>query len=131
MILLDTHAWFWSASEPHRLSEAGKAAIQEARRSDGIVIASISLWELAFLIARGRVELHGSTEASLNDLVEATGVIVREITPTIATLATQFPDDFPGDPGDRLIAATAVAEGVPLVTKDRRLRASHAVRTIW
>jgi PIN domain nuclease of toxin-antitoxin system len=46
-------------------------------------------------------------------------------------IATQFPDDFPGDPADRLIAATARVEGVPLVTRDSRLRVSPAVRTVW
>jgi PIN domain nuclease of toxin-antitoxin system len=49
----------------------------------------------------------------------------------VAALATHFPDDFPGDPADRLIAATARADGVPLVSRDARLRASAVVETIW
>jgi PIN domain nuclease of toxin-antitoxin system len=49
----------------------------------------------------------------------------------VATLATNFPDDFPADPADRLIAATARAEGIPLVTRDAKLRASAVVRTVW
>ena len=54
-----------------------------------------------------------------------------EITPQIAILAQQFPASFPADPQDRLIAATAVAEGFPLVTADEDIRASPQVRTIW
>jgi len=58
-------------------------------------------------------------------------VTVKEITPSIAALLTHFPDTFPADPADRLIAATARAEGVPLVSRDARLRASRGVETIW
>jgi PIN domain nuclease of toxin-antitoxin system len=46
-------------------------------------------------------------------------------------LATHFPDNFPANPADRLIAATARAEGLPLVSRDARIRASAAVETIW
>jgi PIN domain nuclease of toxin-antitoxin system len=63
--------------------------------------------------------------------LKATGVSLREITPTIAALATQFPDDFSADPADRLIAATARAEGLSLVTRDERMRSSALVRTVW
>ena len=56
---------------------------------------------------------------------------VREITPAIAALSTQFPDEFPHDPADRLIAATARTEGLALVTRDERIRASTLVRTVW
>jgi PIN domain nuclease of toxin-antitoxin system len=131
MILLDTHAWFWSAAEPHRLSARATAAVRDARTTGGLGVAAISLWELAMLIARGRVEVQGSTETLLAELVETTGVIVKDLSPAVAALASQYPDDFPRDPADRLIAATARVEGAALVTKDGRLRASPFVRTIW
>jgi PIN domain nuclease of toxin-antitoxin system len=51
--------------------------------------------------------------------------------PAVATLATQFPGDFPADPVDRIIAATARSEGMALVSRDERLRASRLVDTIW
>jgi len=56
---------------------------------------------------------------------------VRALTTEIAALAVHFPDECPADPADRLIAATARAEGTPLVTADERIRASTLVRTIW
>ena len=73
----------------------------------------------------------GTLEGAVRELVDSTRVAVREITPAIAALSTQFPEDFPKDPADRLIAATARAEGLPLVTKDERIRSSPLLRTIW
>jgi PIN domain nuclease of toxin-antitoxin system len=131
VILLDTHAWLWLAIEPDRLSAPATAAIRDALQSGGITIASITLWETAFMMARGRLLSRGTPMATLTELVDRTGVILREITPAVATMATHFPDDFPGDPADRLIAATARTEGIPLITRDARLRASPVVETVW
>jgi PIN domain nuclease of toxin-antitoxin system len=63
--------------------------------------------------------------------LERTGAGVREITGEIAALATQFPDDYPKDSADRLIGATARAEGIPLVTRDEGIRASPLIKTVW
>lgn len=131
MILLDTHALLWLGLEPKRLSAAATAAIKKSIESGGLAIASITLWEIAMMIALGRLAPRGTPEAWLTQLVERSGVSVKEITPAVATLATSFPDDFPADPADRLIAATARAEGIPLVTRDAKLRASAVVRTVW
>jgi PIN domain nuclease of toxin-antitoxin system len=57
--------------------------------------------------------------------------MIKEITPAIAALAMHFRGNFPGNPADRLIAATARAEGIPLVTRDTRMRASPLADTIW
>jgi PIN domain nuclease of toxin-antitoxin system len=56
---------------------------------------------------------------------------VKPITAEIAVLATQFPEDYPKDPIDRLIGATARAEGIALITRDERIRSSPLLRTIW
>lgn len=131
MILLDTHAWVWLCFEPRRLSAAAAGAIRRATAGGGIAIASITLWEVAMLAVRGRIIPHGTAEAWLSTMVDRSRVTVRDITPAVAAIAAQWPDGFPGDPADRLIAATARAEGLPVVTRDRRLRAAPAVATIW
>ena len=131
MILLDTHALVWLVADPARLSRAATDAIRRARSTGGLAVASITLWELAMLLVRGHVRGHGTVDASIRQVVDAARVTVREITPVIAALSTQFPDDFPRDPADRLIVATARAEGLTLVTRDERIRASALVRTVW
>jgi PIN domain nuclease of toxin-antitoxin system len=131
LILLDTHVLVWLAVEPRRLSRRAVAAIQSGFASGGVGIASISLWELAMLFVRGRLRAPGTPDAAIRQLVEQTSVSVHEITPEIAVLSAQFPEGFPADPADRLIAATARAHGIPLVTRDARIRTSPLLQSIW
>lgn len=129
MILLDTHVVAWAAEDSKRLSRDAASAIRRARRGGGLAVSAITVWELALLVSRGKVQVYGSVETSVRVLLE--DVTVIPITPEIAALATQFPDDYPRDPADRLIGATARAEGLMLVTRDERIRRSPLLRTVW
>jgi PIN domain nuclease of toxin-antitoxin system len=131
VILLDTHVLVWAAIEPKRLSRAADAALRRAKVSDGLAIASVSLWETASLFSRRRVESYLTVEASVRQVLETVGVIVKPLTVEIAVLATQFSEDYPRDPADRIIGATARAEGMALVTQDEGIRGCPLLRTIW
>jgi len=131
VILLDTHVVVWLVADPGQLSAKAASAIRRARANQGIALAAISLWELALLFSRGRLRAPGTHEASVRWIVEGAGVSVRPITLEVAVLAAQFPEDFPHDPADRLIAATARAEGMTLITRDERIRESPLLRTLW
>ena len=129
MILLDTHVLFWAVDDSRSLSRAAASAIRRARRGGGLAISAISLWELSWLLTSGRIRGYGTVESSLKMIVE--GVAVKPITAEIAALAAQFPDDYSHDPADRLIGATARAEGLTLVTRDERIRRSPLLKTVW
>ena len=131
MILLDTHAWLWLGMSPRRLSAAATSAIQAATNSGGLAIASVTLLEVAWLMARGRLRLRGTPETLLPELVDGTGIVVKEITPAIAAMFTHVPDSVGHDPVDRVILATARVDGMPLVTRDRRLRSQHIAEIVW
>ncbi len=131
MILLDTHALVMLALKPEGLSRAAARAIARAEAGGGNAIASITMWEIAQLIDSGRVRVHGSTETFLKLILQRPRLFVLDLSPEIAALAFQFPRDFPNDPADRIIAATARVHGLKLVTKDQRLRDSALLQTIW
>jgi PIN domain nuclease of toxin-antitoxin system len=129
MILLDTHALIWAAEEPHKLSSGAADAIRRAGATGGLAISAITLWELAWLATHGRLKFN----VSVDDFVErlSSRTAIRPVTPRIAVLASQFPPTYSKDPGDRLIGATALAEGIALVTKDRSIRSFRQIATIW
>jgi PIN domain nuclease of toxin-antitoxin system len=129
VILLDTHVLAWAAADSKLLSRAAASAIRRARHGGGIAVAAITVWELALLLSQGKLQVYGGIEASVRLLLE--GVTIRPITPEIAALATQFPNDYPRDPADRLIGATARAEGLTLVTRDERIRRCPLLKTVW
>jgi PIN domain nuclease of toxin-antitoxin system len=129
VILLDSHVLIWAVADSRRLSKAAASAIRRARRGDGLAVSSITAYEVAWQIASGRIQGFGTVEASVLRFLE--GVTIRPITPEIAALATQFPEGYPRDPADRIIGATARAEGLTLVTRDEKIRRSPLLRTVW
>jgi PIN domain nuclease of toxin-antitoxin system len=129
MILLDTHIAIWLAAEPNRLSKRAKDAIRAAHIQGGLAIAAITLFELAWLAENGRVETTLSVESFVR--LCASKMTVLPITPEIAARAVSFPDPYPKDPQDRLIGATALVEGIQLITHDKQIEKSGMIPVIW
>ena len=128
-MLLDTHVLVWLTAEPEKLSKQASSALRRANRTGGLAISAITLWELAWLVTNGRLQVTGTVEAYLDEV--SSRVAIRPITTKVAALANQFPADYSLDPCDRLIGATALAEGMVLVTKDARIRDCKQLRTLW
>ena len=131
MIVLDTHVILWDALAPERLSELARKTIVQANENDGLIICDISLWEIAMLLQKGRVQVDVDSQTFINLLLQANKSRVLATSPQIAVLAAQFPAEINKDPADRLIAATALAENATLITADRNLRAAGLIPTLW
>ncbi len=129
MILLDTHVFVWAQTHRKKLSRAADSAIRRAQRSGGIAISIMSVVEIAGLLKRGKVTLRGSFQTTINELIR--DVSIKPITTEIAIMTAELPWEFPKDPADRIIAATARAEGLPLVTADQRILDCPVLKTIW
>lgn len=131
MIVLDTHAWVWWVADPDALSAPARHAIERAADNAVIYVSSISVWEVAALVARGRLRLAIDVRAWLKQCEALPYLRFLPIDSTIA-LHSVFLPDFPHrDPADRFIVATALSLGAPLVTKDRRLHEYPHVNCVW
>jgi len=116
--------------DPLQLGKAAKRRIEKQISVGGLAISDISLWEVAMLAQKRRIEIIGSFLPWIENAVTRSRVIVQPITPEIAFESTLFPDHL-SDPADRIIAGTTRCLGVALITKDRRLQGLAGIETIW
>jgi PIN domain nuclease of toxin-antitoxin system len=130
LILLDTHMVVWLALAPERISKIARAAIDEARHNGGgLAICGITLLEIATANLNGRISLAMSLESFLKDVEER--FVVLPISARACARTLSLPAGYPKDPADRAIGATALVEGMSLVTADREIRRAKVVKTIW
>ena len=130
MILLDTHAWIWSHSATKLLSDDVKNLIKKSR-TDQRAIASISIWEFAMMVAKGRIKVKIEPKRWLNNAIGNSGLLVIELTPEIAVESCNLPGGFHKDPADQIIVATARTHNLTLLTKDRKILEYPHVKAIW
>ena len=130
VILLDTHVVLWLAFEPTKISKKARVAIETARRNgEGLAISDITLLEITNLERKRRISLRSTLETFLTE-IEAR-FCVFPITARVCVRAANLPAIYPKDPADRVIGATAMVEGILLVTADNGIRRSKALSTIW
>jgi PIN domain nuclease of toxin-antitoxin system len=127
---MDTHVWFWSLSEPEKLSRSALGKIKR-EKPDQRGIASISLWEFAMMISHKRIELKTTAEKWLEYAVHKSGLKVFELTYPVSLDACELPGGFHRDPADRIIVATARINGITLVTKDQKILRYPHVKSFW
>jgi len=133
-LLLDTHCWVWMQfGITSQFSLEGRAALDRAADENRLLLSVISVWEVALLESKRRLELWMDCAAWMEQALRTPGLTLAPLTPEIAIQSTRLPGVLHGDPADRLIVATARAHGAMLMTKDRKLlaygRAKH-VRVI-
>lgn len=129
MIVIDTHVWLWMDDDPGRLSTRAVGAIAHA---ESLLVSPISVWELAMLVEKQRLDLGGPVLEWVRSALAVERTVYAPLPPEVATLAAELGTrGFHGDPADRLITATALHFGAPLVTKDHVIREWGGVPTVW
>lgn len=110
--VFDTHVWVWSA--------AGDPRAERIRAFSGTaMVSAISQWEVSMLATKGRLSLKPDEESWFSANLEAP-VSLAPLTAEISMASCRLPD-FHGDPADRIIVATAIILGVPLITADEKI----------
>ncbi|RMF34090.1 MAG: PIN domain-containing protein, partial [Chloroflexi bacterium] len=122
-MVTDTHALIWYLTDDPRLGPAASLAFDACDRRECIVyVPTICLVEILYLQEKGRIP------ATLKDLFDAalqrgnTGLAIADLTAAVATAVARVPRDQVPDMPDRIIAATALHLGVPLISRDRKIR---------
>lgn len=132
VIVLDTHVLVqWINGPTKLLSIAARRAIEQELHGGEILVSSISAWEVALLVSRGRLHLSIDVGDWLAILGELEFLRFIPVDNEIAMKSTQLPGDLHKDPADRMIVATSRVFASPLVTADQKLLDYPYVRTIW
>lgn len=113
-LLLDTHAWAWSLTGDERLSAKAVALIEKA---EIILVSPISVFEIGQKVRLGKWPEMEPFIGQLSDLLQEQGGVAVALTPEICLSAAMM-DWAHRDPFDRFLAATAMQNGVPIISAD-------------
>ncbi len=129
-IICDTHVLLFWADAKDRLSNNINRILETGIEDRTIACCTISLWEIAMLCARGRLQPKAPPAQYMHDIIKAMYLKVLPITPEIAVIS-QSELFSHKDPADRIIAATAIYYKIPLITADKKLAAIETLDVIW
>lgn len=126
--LLDTHVVIWWLTDDRKLSRGHAKLLERSERAGTpIGLSAISLWEIAKLVERGRIEFTQSVDDSLEQLETSAFVSILPLTGRVAVESMRLGARFHSDPIDQLIVATARCHGLTLLTVDERIIESGVV----
>jgi PIN domain nuclease of toxin-antitoxin system len=126
--LLDTHIMIWWLTDDRKLSKGHAKLLERSEQSGTAVgLSAMSLWEIAKLVERGRIELTQSVDDSLEQLETSAFVSILPLTGRVALESTRLGARFHADPIDQIIVATARCQGLTLLTVDERIIESGVV----
>lgn len=129
-IICDTHVLLFWADAKDRMPDKINRILETGIQDRTIACCSISLWEIAMLCARGRLQPRAPPARYMRDVIKAMRLKVLPITPEIAVIS-QSELFSHKDPADCIIAATAIHHKTPLITADSKLHAVETLKVIW
>jgi PIN domain nuclease of toxin-antitoxin system len=118
-VLLDTHVWIRLQTLSHPLSREAITAIQSANALRTVYVPAISIWEIALLTRRKRLQLDIPISRWVAEALDKPGIQVLPLSIDIAIEAAELPEPMYKDPADRMIVASARIEGLTLITSDK------------
>ena len=131
-VVAGTHTIIWYLRSPEKLSTNAVNALDNALNNDeSIFISAISIVEMNYLVEKNRIP-----SSSLEQLLQIiddplVNLLVVPLDILVAKAFTQIPRDIVPEMGDRIIAATSLYVGLPLVTKDYKIRNLSNIQTVW
>jgi len=131
VIVLDTHVLIWWLADPRKLSAAAARAIKRAAGAGEVAVSSISVFEISTLVRRGRLRLTTDLDRWMKAVRSLPELVIEPVSAEIALTAGSFDSSSPGDPADRIIAATARVLNARLLSADDKLRTAAAVEVVW
>lgn len=121
-VLLDTHIALWLDSGSERLRPSTRALIDGHWRNGGTVfLSAVTAWEIALLVDTGRIELDVAVEAWVDRFLDRPGIESVPLSRRAACRSYTLHHLPHRDPADRLLIASAIELGCPLVTYDERI----------
>lgn len=131
MIVLDTNALVFLLSNPKKLSKKAIDRIDAEIKNKDILVSSMSVWEIYLLVKKGKLDLSMDVDTWLNKIERLSFLNFVPVDNKIAAKSVALPEVIGNDPADRIIAATALLYGVPLISSDSRLLKFKGLRTLW
>lgn len=126
-LLLDTHALFWYIDGSPQLTATAQRLIQDAKND--ILISPASYWEIAIKISLGKWQLNRAYDVFNDIALNQYGFRVLPILPAHTAALIELPFHH-RDPFDRLLAAQALVEGIPIVSTDTVFE-QYGVNRLW
>ncbi|MBI2315733.1 MAG: type II toxin-antitoxin system VapC family toxin [Betaproteobacteria bacterium] len=121
-LLFDTHVWIWLAyGEPGRIKPRTMRAVEDAGSRRAIRISVVSVWEIALLESRGRLELPIPVAEWIRRALDRPDFELVGLEPEIAIESCNLPGEFHADPADRILVASARLKNAIIVTRDQRI----------
>ena len=129
-VLLDTHVWVWWLTSDPRLPARERRVLDEEASRERVRLSPASMWEAQMLHAKGRLVLPLPFGEWLRRAADPRVLMLAPMDVGVVIALSQLPPAFHGDPADRLIVATALANAWPLATHDVAIRRSRLAR-LW